>query len=195
MIRFILALVAALFIGHMAAAQEIPMATTPAPAASPEDTLVFELSTGGTVKVEMRPDKAPGHVARIKELVRSHFYDGAIFHRVIDGFMAQGGDPTGTGMGGSKLPNLKAEFNDLPHLRGVASMARSQSPDSANSQFFIVLAPSQFLDGQYTAWGRVSEGMDAVDGIAKGEPPANPTKIVKAYILVDAAKKDAAAAK
>ena len=181
MIRFILALVAALFIGHMAAAQEIPMATTPTTAAaSPEDTLVFELSTGGIVKIEMRPDKAPNHVARIKELARSHFYDGTIFHRVIDGFMAQGGDPTGTGMGGSKLPNLKAEFNDLPHLRGVASMARSQSPDSANSQFFIVLAPSQFLDGQYTAWGRVSEGMDAVDGIAKGEPPANPTKIVKA---------------
>ncbi len=195
MIRFILALVAALFIGHMATAQEIPMATTPAPAASPEDILVFELSTGGTVKVEMRPDKAPGHVARIKELVRSHFYDGTIFHRVIDGFMAQGGDPTGTGMGGSKLPNLKAEFNDLPHLRGVASMARSQSPDSANSQFFIVLAPSQFLDGQYTAWGRVSEGMDAVDGIAKGEPPANPTKIVKAYVLADVAKKDAGTAK
>lgn len=171
------------------------MATTPAPAASPEDTSVFELSTGGTVKIEMRPDKAPGHVARIKELVRSHFYDGTIFHRVIDGFMAQGGDPTGTGMGGSKMPNLKAEFNDLPHLRGVASMARSQSPDSANSQFFIVLAPSQFLDGQYTAWGRVSDGMDAVDGIAKGEPPANPTKIVKAYILADAAKNDAGAAK
>ena len=195
MIRFILALVAALFIGHMATAQEIPMATTPAPAASPEDILVFELSTGGTVKVEMRPDKGPGHVARIKELVRSHFYDGTIFHRVIDGFMAQGGDPTGTGMGGSKLPNLKAEFNDLPHLRGVASMARSQSPESANSQFFIVLAPSQFLDGQYTAWGRVSEGMDAVDGIAKGEPPANPTKIVKAYVLADVAKKDAGTAK
>lgn len=188
MIRFILALVAALFIGHMAAAQETPMATTPTTTASPEDTLVFELSTGGIVKIEMRPDKAPGHVARIKELARSHFYDGTIFHRVIDGFMAQGGDPTGTGMGGSKLPNLKAEFNDLPHLRGVASMARSQSPDSANSQFFIVLAPSQFLDGQYTAWGRVSEGMDAVDGIAKGEPPATPTKIVKAYILADAAK-------
>ena len=163
------------------------MATTP-PAASAEDTLVFELSTGGTVKIEMRPDKAPNHVARIKELVRSHFYDGTIFHRVIDGFMAQGGDPTGTGMGGSKLPNLKAEFNDLPHLRGVASMARSQSPDSANSQFFVVLAPSQFLDGQYTVWGRVSEGMDAVDGIAKGEPPANPTKIVKAYILADVGK-------
>jgi peptidylprolyl isomerase len=189
MIRFILPLVAALFIGHTATAQEIPMATTPTTAAaSPEDTLVFELSTGGVVKIEMRPDKAPGHVARIKELVRSHFYDGTVFHRVIDGFMAQGGDPTGTGMGGSKLPNLKAEFNDLPHLRGVASMARSQSPDSANSQFFLVLAPSQFLDGQYTAWGRVSDGMDAVDGISKGEPPANPTKIVKAYILADVAK-------
>ena len=195
MIRFILALVAALFIGHMAAAQENPMATTPTPTATPEDTLVFELSTGGTVHIEMRPDKAPNHVARIKELARSHFYDGTIFHRVIDGFMAQGGDPTGTGMGGSKLPNLKAEFNDMPHLRGVASMARSQSPDSANSQFFIVLAPSQFLDGQYTAWGRVSDGMDAVDAIAKGEPPANPTKIVKAYVLADAQMKDAGTAK
>jgi len=195
MFRTLLAPFAALVIAHGAFAQETMPVPTPEPAATPDNTLVLDLSTGGHVTIVLRPDKAPNHVARIKELVRSHFYDGTIFHRVIDGFMAQGGDPTGTGMGGSKLPNLKAEFNDLPHLRGVASMARSQSPDSANSQFFIVLAPSQFLDGQYTAWGRVSDGMDAVDGIAKGEPPANPTKIVKAYVLGDAAKKDAEAAK
>ena len=175
----------ALFAGRIAFAQETVPVPTPEPAPTAENTLILDLSTGGHVSIALRPDKAPGHVARIKELARAHFYDGTIFHRVIDGFMAQGGDPTGTGMGGSKLPNLKAEFNDLPHLRGVTSMARAQDPNSANSQFFIVLAPSQFLDGQYTAWGRVSEGMDAVDAIAKGEPPANPTKIVKAYIAAD----------
>ncbi len=191
--RTVLALAAALILSHGVRAQEttsVPTDTaTPAPAiTSPEDTLYLDLSNGGRVVIDMRPDKAPGHVARIKELVRAHFYDGTIFHRVIDGFMAQGGDPTGTGMGGSKLPNLKAEFNDLPHLRGVTSMARSQSPDSANSQFFIVLAPSQFLDRQYTAWGRVSAGMEFVDAIEKGEPPANPTKIVHASIAADGAK-------
>ncbi len=189
--RPLLALAAAFMLGHSALAQEITQVPEPTPAiTSPEDTLYLDLSTGGRVVIDLRPDKAPGHVARIKELVRSHFYDGTIFHRVIDGFMAQGGDPTGTGMGGSKLPNLKAEFNDMPHMRGVTSMARAQDPNSANSQFFIVLAPSQFLDGQYTAWGRVSAGMEFVDGIAKGEPPANPTKIVHASIAADAAKAD-----
>ncbi len=193
--RSLIALAAAFMLSHSAFAQEIPPVPDTAPAiTSPEDTLYLDLSNGGRVTIDLRPDKAPGHVARIKELVRSHFYDGTIFHRVIDGFMAQGGDPTGTGMGGSKLPNLKAEFNDLPHLRGVTSMARSQSPDSANSQFFIVLAPSQFLDNQYTAWGRVSAGMEFVDKIEKGEPPANPTKIVHASIAADAGK-DAAPAK
>lgn len=150
-----------------------------------ENILVFELSNGGTVKILMRPDKAPGHVERLKKLTREGFYDGIIFHRVIEGFMAQGGDPTGTGMGGSKYPDLKAEFNDLPHLRGTTSMARTNVPDSANSQFFICFQPASFLDGQYTVWGRVIEGMDAVDAIERGEPPANPTKIVKARIAAD----------
>ncbi|WP_310593370.1 peptidylprolyl isomerase [Pedomonas mirosovicensis] len=163
--------------------------TTVAPAATDlENVLVIELSTGGTVKIAMRPDKAPKHVERIKQLAREGFYDGTIFHRVIEGFMAQGGDPTGTGMGGSKYPNLPAEFNDLPHVRGTASMARAGDPNSANSQFFICFQPAFFLDGQYTVWGRVIEGMEAVDGIARGEPPANPTKIVKAYVAADAAK-------
>ncbi len=154
-------------------------------AADPENTLVFTLSNGGTVKIGMRPDKAPKHVERIKTLVRQGFYDGTVFHRVIDGFMAQGGDPTGTGTSGSKLPNLKAEFSDLPHVRGTLSMARTGDPDSANSQFFIVFAPSQWLDGQYTVWGRVIDGMDVVDTIERGEPPANPTKIINASIMAD----------
>jgi len=161
---------------------------TPQPAQNnhnPEDILVLELSSEGTVKILMRPDKAPNHVERIKKLTRDHFYDGTIFHRVITGFMAQGGDPTGSGMGGSKLPDLQAEFNDLPHLRGTASMARSAQPNSANSQFFICYAQNPWLDGEYTVWGRVMEGMGVVDKIAVGEPPANPTKIIRAYILSD----------
>lgn len=158
-----------------------------APAAADlENLLVIELSNGGTVKIAMRPDKAPQHVERIKKLAGEGFYDGTIFHRVIEGFMAQGGDPTGTGMGGSQYPDLPAEFNDLPHVRGVASMARAANPNSANSQFFICFQPSFFLDGQYTVWGRVTEGMEAVDAIERGEPPANPTKIVKAYIAANA---------
>ncbi len=152
---------------------------------SPENILVFELSTGGAVKIAMRPDKAPKHVERLKTLARRGFYDNTVFHRVIDGFMAQGGDPTGTGMGGSDLPDLPAEFNDLQHLRGTASMARTNDPNSANSQFFICFDAAFFLDGQYTVWGRVIEGMDAVDGIARGEPPASPTKILRAYVLAD----------
>ena len=189
MIRFLLALFAALTLGRAAAAQETPpMATTPPPAATPEDTLWLDLSSGGRVVIEMRPDKAPKHVAQIKTLVREGFYDGTVFHRVIEGFMAQGGDPTGTGMGGSKLPNIPAEFNDLPHLRGTASMARAQDPNSANSQFFIVFQPSSFLDRNYTVWGRVTAGMEHVDTIVRGEPPSNPTKIVKAQIAADAAK-------
>jgi cyclophilin family peptidyl-prolyl cis-trans isomerase len=150
-----------------------------------ENTLVLDLSTGGRVTIAMRPDVAPRHIERIRTLVREHFYDGTIFHRVIDGFMAQGGDPTGTGNGGSKLPNLKAEFNDLPHVRGAVAMARATENDSANSQFYICLAPALKLDRSYTVWGRVTTGMEFVDAIKKGEPPANPSKIVRASIGSD----------
>ncbi|MEG3124317.1 peptidylprolyl isomerase [Sphingomonas sp. GB1N7] len=143
------------------------------------ETLTLTLDTG-EVKIKLRPDLAPEHVARIGELANDGFYDGVVFHRVIDGFMAQGGDPTGTGMHGSEKPNLKAEFSKEPHVRGVASMARSQSPNSANSQFFICLDDARFLDGQYTVWGEVTDGMDAVDALPKGEPPRTPGKIVKA---------------
>ena len=145
------------------------------------ETLTFTLETGDVV-IKLRPDLAPGHVARIAELAGEGFYDGVVFHRVIDGFMAQGGDPTGTGMGGSDKPDLKAEFNAEPHTRGTCSMARSQMPDSANSQFFICFGDTEFLDGQYTVWGQVTEGMDHVDALPKGEPPASPGKIVKAVV-------------
>ena len=146
------------------------------------DRLTLTLSSGGDVVIKLRPDLAPGHVQRITELANSGFYDGVVFHRVIPGFMAQGGDPTGTGYHGSDLPNLKAEFSDAPHDRGAVSMARSQNPDSANSQFFIVTEDSPFLDKQYTVWGEVESGMEHVDALPKGEPPANPGKIVKAEI-------------
>ncbi|WP_336986098.1 peptidylprolyl isomerase [Altererythrobacter aquiaggeris] len=136
----------------------------------------------GDIVIKLRPDLAPGHVERITQLAKAGFYDGVIFHRVIPGFMAQGGDPTGTGMGGSDHPDLKAEFNAEPHVRGTCSMARSQMPDSANSQFFICFDDAHFLDGQYTAWGQVEEGMEHVDALPKGEPPANPGKIVKATV-------------
>ena len=152
---------------------------------NPEDTLVLDTSKGEVV-IELLADKAPNHVARIKELAREGFYDGVVFHRVIEGFMAQGGDPTGTGTGGSEKPNLKAEFNDVSHQRGVCSMARSQSPDSANSQFFICFADAGFLDKQYTAWGRVVSGMENVDEFARGEPPRNPDKINSAKVQTDA---------
>ena len=150
-----------------------------------ENTLVLTLDTGA-VTIRLRPDLAPDHVARIKELAREGFYDGVVFHRVIDGFMAQGGDPTGSGMGGSPKPNLKAEFSREPHVRGVCSMARSSNPNSANSQFFICLDDATFLDRQYTVWGRVTEGMENVDALPKGEPPRNPGKIVSAKIAADA---------
>ena len=135
---------------------------------------------GGDVAIRLRSDLAPGHVARIAELANEGFYDGVVFHRVIPGFMAQGGDPTGTGTGGSKKPNLKAEFSKEKHKRGTASMARSSSPDSANSQFFICFADSSFLDGQYTVWGEVERGMELIDALPKGEPPRSPGKIIKA---------------
>lgn len=150
------------------------------------DTLTLTLDTGngegGDVVIKLRPDLAPGHVARISELAGEGFYDGVVFHRVIDGFMAQGGDPTGTGMGGSDKPDLKAEFNAEPHVRGTCSMARAMNPDSANSQFFICFGDTHFLDGQYTVWGEVTSGMEHVDALPKGEPPAQPGKIVKATV-------------
>ncbi len=153
--------------------------------ADPENTLVLE-TTKGNVVIEMRPDLAPGHVERIKTLVREGFYDGVVFHRVIEGFMAQGGDPTGTGSGGSKLPDLKAEFNAEPHVRGTLSMARTSAPHSANSQFFICFDDASFLNKQYTVWGKVIEGMENVDQFKRGEPPRDPDRIVKARILADA---------
>jgi peptidylprolyl isomerase len=149
-----------------------------------ENTLILTLDTG-PVTIKLRPDVAPGHVARIKELAREGFYDGVVFHRVIDGFMAQGGDPTGRGTGGSDKPDLKAEFNDVHHARGVCSMARTNQPHTANSQFFICLADAGFLDRQYTVWGEVIEGMENVDAIPKGEPPRNPGKILTARVAAD----------
>ena len=151
----------------------------------PENTLLLELDTG-PVTIKLRPDLAPGHVERIKELAREGFYDGVVFHRVIPGFMAQGGDPTGTGTGGSDKPNLKAEFSREPHVRGVCSMARTNQPNTANSQFFICFDDATFLDGQYTVWGEVTEGMENVDALPKGEPPRNPGKIVSAKVAADA---------
>lgn len=153
--------------------------------ADPENTLILTLE-GGDVVIALRPDLAPDHVAQIKGLAREGFYDGVVFHRVIDGFMAQGGDPTGSGMGGSDKPNLKAEFSREPHVRGVCSMARSSNPNSANSQFFICFDDARFLDGQYTVWGVVESGMEHVDALPKGEPPRTPGKIVKARIAADA---------
>jgi peptidylprolyl isomerase len=146
------------------------------------ETLTLTLSTGGDVVIKLRPDLAPGHVERIAGLARDGFYDGVVFHRVIPGFMAQGGDPTGRGSGGSDLPDLKAEFNAEPHVRGTCSMARTNNPDSANSQFFICFDDAGFLDRQYTVWGQVESGMDYVDALPVGEPPANPGKIVKATV-------------
>ena len=146
------------------------------------DRLTLTLSTGGDVVIKLRPDLAPGHVQRVTDLANSGFYDDVVFHRVIPGFMAQGGDPTGTGYHGSDKPDLKAEFSDESHRRGVASMARSQNPDSANSQFFIVTEDSPFLDNQYTVWGEVESGMEYVDALPAGEPPRQPGKIVKAKV-------------
>jgi peptidylprolyl isomerase len=151
--------------------------------AKPDDTLIID-TTKGRVTVAMRPDIAPGHVARIKELARKGFYDGVPFHRVIEGFMAQTGDPTGTGTGGSGQ-KLKAEFNAEPHTRGAVSMARAQSPDSADSQFFICFDDATFLDRQYTVWGRVTDGMENVDKINRGEPPRSPDKILSVRVASD----------
>ena len=194
LIAAILALLGALF-ATAAIAKKAPKpnpAPSPAvaealvtPPVTPENTWVLELSTGGRVLIQLRPDKAPNTVERIKTLTRAGFYNGLTFHRVIEGFMAQGGDPKGTGEGGSPLPDLKAEFNDLPHVRGVVSMARADAVDSANSQFFIMLMPTLRLDNHYTPFGRVISGMQYVDAIEKGEPPANPSRIIKAWIQSD----------
>jgi cyclophilin family peptidyl-prolyl cis-trans isomerase len=153
---------------------------------NPENTIIME-TTKGKVVIELFPDVAPKHVARIKELARENFYDGVVFHRVIEGFMAQGGDPTGTGMGGSSKPNLPAEFNNMPHVRGTCSMARSQNPNSANSQFFICFDDASFLNRQYTVWGQVIEGMENVDKIKRGEPVRDPDSIKTMRVAADAA--------
>ena len=153
----------------------------------PENTLYMDLPAGRVV-IQLRPDLAPKHVARIKELAREGFYDGIVFHRVIPGFMAQTGDPTGTGRGGSDKPDLPAEFSDQPFERGTVGMARTSDPNSANSQFFIMFAPAPHLNGQYTVWGQVVDGMQYVDQLAKGEPPAHPDKIVKMQVAADAGR-------
>ena len=190
---FLTALMAILVLASPAMAKKKPKkalpvpvsAVSPEPAATPDNLWHIQLSTGGEVVVLLRPDKTPNHVERIKTLTRAGFYDGLLFHRVIDGFMAQTGDPKGSGEGGSTLPNVKAEFNDMPHLRGTVAMARAESVDSANSQFFIVFLPVLRLDGKYTPFGRVVSGMQYVDLIERGEPPANPAKIIKAWIEAD----------
>jgi cyclophilin family peptidyl-prolyl cis-trans isomerase len=174
----------------LAALALILFAVMPLPAGAqapdPENTLYLDLSYGRVV-VRLRPDLAPNHVARVKELARAGFYDGIVFHRVLEGFMAQSGDPTGTGMGGSDKPDLKAELTDTPFVRGVVGAARGpDSYDSANSQFFIMFAEKPGLNGEYTVWGEVVEGMEFVDQIKRGEPPANPDKIVKMQVAADA---------
>jgi peptidylprolyl isomerase len=177
----------ALFVGLLAApvAAQIAQPVTAPPPLTPENTWVLDLSTGGRVAIQLRPDVAPNTVERIKTLTRRGFYNGLAFHRVIEGFMAQGGDPKGDGTGGSDLPNINAEFNALPHVRGTVAMARADDPNSANSQFFIMLMPKFSLDNNYTAFGRVVSGMNYVDAIEKGEPPANPSRILQASIGAD----------
>jgi peptidylprolyl isomerase len=177
-----------LLTGIFAFAMSPAVAQTVTPAAvAPdlENVLVLDLSTGGRVTIQMYPTDAPAHVERIKTLTRQGFYNGIVFHRVIDGFMAQTGDPTGTGQGGSELPDLKAEFNRIPHLRGTVSMARTNEPDTANSQFFICFQPRFNLDNKYTVFGRVTSGMQFVDAIERGEPPLNPSKVLQASIAAD----------
>ena len=154
--------------------------------ANPDDTLILD-TTKGQVVIAMRPDLAPNHVTRIAELANEGFYDGVVFHRVIPGFMAQGGDPTGTGTSGSDKPNLKAEFSAEPHVRGVCSMARTNDPNSANSQFFICFDRAPHLDRNYTVWGEVVGGMEHIDALPKGEPPREPGKIISARVAADAA--------
>ncbi len=168
-----------------AEAKPLTYAVNSDPAVDRENILVLDLSNGGRVLIRLMPEWAPNHVERIKTLARQGFYNGVIFHRVIDGFMAQTGDPTGTGQSGSTLPDLTAEFNAIPHVRGSVSMARTNEPNTANSQFFIVFYPRFALDHKYTNFGRVIAGMDYVDAITRGEPPANPTKVAQASIASD----------
>ncbi|MEH6828192.1 peptidylprolyl isomerase [Parasphingorhabdus sp.] len=184
--KYFLTLSALFLVSFPAHAQEVAE-QTPAPASVPaeENILNLDLSTGGRVTIQLFSALAPNHVERIKTLTRQGFYDGIIFHRVIEGFMAQTGDPTGTGTGGSELPDLKAEFGQFPHVRGVVSMARAEGEDSANSQFFILFYPRFSLDGKYTAFGRVTSGMEYVDMIRRGEPPMNPSRILQASIAAD----------
>lgn len=189
-LRSIFSKLTILLLGIVAAALSPAMAQTAAPVSAPtapdlENMLVLDLSTGGRVTIQMFPAVAPAHVERIKTLTRQGFYNGVIFHRVIDGFMAQTGDPKGTGQGGSELPDLKAEFNDTPHLRGTVSMARTNEPDTANSQFFICFQPRFSLDKKYTVFGRVTSGMQFVDAIERGEPPVNPSTVTQASIASD----------
>lgn len=177
-----------LLCGIFAFAMSPAVAQTATPAAvAPdlENVLVLDLSTGGRVTIQLFPTDAPAHVERIKTLARQGFYNGIVFHRVIDGFMAQTGDPKGTGQGGSELPDLKAEFNRIPHLRGTVSMARTNEPDTANSQFFICFQPRFNLNNKYTVFGRVTSGMQFVDAIERGEPPLNPSKVLQASIAAD----------
>ena len=178
-------------VGAIAILLGASLMTTEAAAADLENTLYMDLEDGRVV-IEMRPDLAPKHVEQIKRLTRSGFYDGVVFHRVIDGFMAQGGDPTGTGTGGSGN-NLPAEFSSEPHVRGVTSMARTQDPNSADSQFFIMFAPAPHLDGQYTVWGKVTKGMEFIDKLKRGDNNrggmvADPDKIVRMQVAKDAEK-------
>jgi cyclophilin family peptidyl-prolyl cis-trans isomerase len=195
-ITTLLALLLGLFLAGLAAAQA-PVTSLAPPPVDPENVLLLDLSSGGRVAIQLRPDIAPNHVARIKELTRKGFYNGLTFHRVIEGFMAQGGDPLGDGTGASQLPDLKAEFNGLPHVRGALAAAREGAQDgadaaavaaaenSANSQFYIMLAPRLSLDRRYTVFGRVITGMQYVDLLEKGEPPASPSRILQASIAAD----------
>jgi len=175
------------------AAPVLSAAVNADPAVEPENILALDLSNGGRVLIRLMPTWAPGHVERVKTLAGQGFYNGVIFHRVIDGFMAQTGDPTGTGQGGSPLPDLKAEFNAIPHVRGTVSMARTNEPDTANSQFFVVFYPRFSLDRKYTNFGRVISGMDVVDAIVRGEPPTSPTRIVQASLLSEGKPRPATA--
>lgn len=183
------ALVAAVFPSLATAQKAQPAApelrVAPPPLSDKSNIWLLDLSTGGRVEIALRPDVAPQTVERVKTLTRQRFYDGLAFHRVIDGFMAQGGDPRGDGTGGSQLPDMAAEFNYLPHVRGAVAAARAEKENSANSQFYIVFQPRLQLDRKYTVFGRVLSGMNYVDAIERGEPPANPTRIVHAYIASD----------
>ena len=183
LLKNLIALMAGLLFAGAAAAQAQPSLVPPP--VQPENVWHLDLSTGGRVSIQLRPDVAPNHVDRIRTLTRRGFYNGLTFHRVIEGFMAQSGDPQGTGTGGSDLPDLAAEFNALPHLRGSVAMARTADPNSANSQFYITLAPRFDLDRNYTVFGRVIDGMNFVDAIQRGEPPPAATRIVRASIGSD----------